>query len=156
MAIAALHILDGVSLVRKKIGAAALVLAIAGPSAAADWRLAGESDASVSFIDMDSIAKNSGGVRFSRWMVMRSPLATGADNLRDTFEIDCATRRYKVVQLSFFTRTQLLRELSPSNNGVAEPGTVLHSASEVACGTRPAIGQAVADPYAFARERMGP
>lgn len=154
MALAAFCSIVGVSLVQKKIGAAMLALSIAYPAAAADWRLAGESDTSVSFIDMDSIAKGDAGVRFSRWMVMRAPLSTGADNLRDSFEIDCGTRQYKVLQLSMFSRAALLREVKPENSGIAEPGTVLHSISDIACGARSAIGGTVADPYAVARERM--
>ena len=139
----------------KQAGAVALGVMLAGAAGAADWRLAGESDRAVSYLDLASVAKTGDTARFSRWMVLRAPLSSGADNLKDSFEANCATRAYRVVSAQAFKGERDAGRMA-ATAAVAEPGTVTASLIAIACGTRKAEGAAVADPYLAGKERLTP
>ena len=139
----------------RQAGAVALGLALAGSAGAADWRLAGESDRAVSYLDLASVAKTGTAARFSRWMVLRAPMSSGADNLKDSFEADCGTRAYKVLSAQAFKGEREAGGMTASA-GTAEPGTITASLIDIACGGRKPDAATVADPYLAGKERLTP
>lgn len=129
------------------------VVAAAAPAAAADWRLAAESDRAASYLDMTSVALEGGKARFSRWMVLAAATAAGADNIRDSFTVECATRRYTVVKAELLQGERSVGGL-PASGGVAAEGSVLASLADIACGRRQPDGAAVPDPLAAGKARL--
>lgn len=139
-----------------KAASAALAAILIAPAAvAADWRIAAQSDRAVSFIDLGSITKDGDNAHFSRWMVLAHPMASGADNVRDDFDVNCADRHYALRKVEFFKQDHSVGRLPGSAGDRAEPGTVLYSVSSIACGTARPDGGSVADPYAAGLARLG-
>jgi len=137
----------------RKMGVLAAMALAGAPAAAADWRLAAESDRAISYLDLASVVRDGDGARFARTMVLARATAGGADTVRDSFRVECATHRYQVIKAELFQGDRAAGEL-PASAGTATDGTVLASLIDIACGKRQPDGAAIADPYAAGRARL--
>jgi hypothetical protein len=131
--------------------AAAAALSAPLPAAASDWWRIGSNDASVSYVDLDSIKTNGPWLRADQTMIYRTVSAeTRVKRVHSTAEFDCSRRisRYRLFRAIGADGGELHNMTDPDNlaEHAAQKNTVGGDVLDFVCGISRERAVRVANP----------
>lgn len=135
--------------------AGAVLVPAAAPAAAADWRVVnvdGESEIgglSVAFVDLDSLRRSGGDVRFTMQVRFSSAPAGQWDSLRASVHVECATGRWESTSSGLYLGENLVRESGAVPMSETLPETNGYRVVQGVCGNSYMTG--TVDPAEHAR-----